>query len=64
MRFPFASLAAAMPRPAREIERADRIVCVRAPERWTDERLAAAGLRLERHLKAGAVHAHLLERAA
>ena len=39
-------------------------IYLEAPERWTDERLAAAGLRLERHLKAGAVHAHLLERAA
>ncbi len=34
-----------------------------APERWGDERLAAHGLALLRHLKAGAVHAHLLGRA-
>ncbi|MGZ9098608.1 MAG: TSCPD domain-containing protein [Brevundimonas sp.] len=36
MPFPFASHAAAMPRPIREIERADRVVALRAPEAWTD----------------------------
>ena len=41
MRFPFASLAAAMHRPVREIERTDRIVCVRAPEAWTDVQIEA-----------------------
>ena len=41
MRFPFASLAAAMHRPLREIERADRIVAVRAPEGWTDVQVEA-----------------------
>ncbi|WP_292064849.1 TSCPD domain-containing protein [Brevundimonas sp. UBA7664] len=41
MRFPFASLAAAMHRPVREIERADRIVVVRAPEGWTDVQIEA-----------------------
>ena len=41
MRFPFASLAAAMHRPVREIERADRIVAVRAPEAWTDVQIEA-----------------------
>ena len=41
MRFPFASLAAAMHRPVREIERADRIVAVRAPEGWTDVQIEA-----------------------
>ena len=41
MRFPFASLAAAMQRPLREIERADRIVAVRAPEGWTDVQVEA-----------------------
>lgn len=35
-----------------------------APEAWTDERLQPHGLQLLRHLKAGAVHAHLLGRAA
>ena len=41
MRFPFASLAAAMHRPVREIERADRIIVVRAPEAWTDVQIEA-----------------------
>ena len=41
MRFPFASLAAAMHRPLREIERADRVVAVRAPEGWTDVQIEA-----------------------
>ena len=41
MRFPFASLAAAMHRPVREIERADRIVTVRAPDGWTDVQVEA-----------------------
>ncbi|MGZ5180447.1 MAG: 16S rRNA (guanine(966)-N(2))-methyltransferase RsmD [Ramlibacter sp.] len=35
-----------------------------APHRWSDAALEAQGLRLLRHLKAGAVHAHLLGRAA
>ena len=38
-------------------------VYLEAPARWPDERLAALGLALYRHLKAGAVHAHLLRRA-
>jgi len=37
-------------------------VFLEAPTRWTDERLLAAGLQVHRHLKAGAVHAHLLKR--
>lgn len=41
MRFPFASLAAEMHRPTREIERADRIVSVRAPAAWTDVQVEA-----------------------
>ncbi len=41
MRFPFASHAAAMHRPVREIERADRVVAVRAPEGWTDVQIEA-----------------------
>ena len=41
MRFPFASLAAATARPAREIERADRLVNVRAPAGWTDVQIEA-----------------------
>ncbi len=34
-----------------------------APERWNADRLAGQGLASLRHLKAGAVHAHLLARA-
>ena len=37
-------------------------VYLEAPVRWSDEQLALAGLALHRHLKAGAVHAHLLKR--
>jgi 16S rRNA (guanine966-N2)-methyltransferase len=35
-----------------------------APETWDNDRLAALGWQLERHVKAGAVHAHLLSRSA
>jgi 16S rRNA (guanine966-N2)-methyltransferase len=38
-------------------------VYLEAPAKWTDAQLASAGLALHRHLKAGAVHAHLLKRA-
>jgi len=41
MRFPFASHAAAMRRPLREIERADRVMHLRAPEGWTDVQIEA-----------------------
>ncbi len=41
MRFPFTSLAAAMHRPIRQIERANRIVSIRAPEGWTDVQIEA-----------------------
>ena len=38
-------------------------VYLEAPQAWTPEQLAeAGGLQLHRHLKAGAVHAHLLHR--
>ena len=37
-------------------------VYLEAPVLWTDEQLAGAGLQVHRHLKAGAVHAHLLKR--
>lgn len=37
-------------------------IYLEAPRPWTDEELAAEGLSLHRHLKAGAVHAHLLQR--
>ena len=35
-------------------------VYLEAPQAWTDEQLAPLGLVVHRHLKAGAVHAHLL----
>ncbi|HEY1229772.1 MAG TPA: RsmD family RNA methyltransferase, partial [Ramlibacter sp.] len=35
-----------------------------APHRWSDAALQAQGLEVERYLRAGAVHAHLLRRAA
>jgi 16S rRNA (guanine(966)-N(2))-methyltransferase RsmD len=41
----------------------DGLVYLEAPAAWRDEQLAAFGLSLRRHLKAGAVHAHLLGRA-
>ena len=37
-------------------------IYLEAPRLWADEELAAHGLVLYRHLKAGAVHAHLLQR--
>ena len=39
-------------------------VYLEAPVEWADEGLAPLGLQRMRHLKAGAVHAHLLQRAA
>ena len=39
---------------------ADGWVYLEAPKLWSDDALAAFGLRTHRHLKAGAVHAHLL----
>lgn len=42
----------------------DGFVYLEAPTLWTDAQLDAAGLTLHRHLKAGAVHAHLLKRPA
>lgn len=37
-------------------------VYLEAPRRWADEPLSACGLTLHKHLKAGAVHAHLLKK--
>ena len=51
-------------RAASEAVSADGRVYLEAPAEWTDEQLAPLGLAVERHLKAGAVHAHLLRRAA
>lgn len=39
-------------------------VYLEAPKAWTSEALQVFGLHAERHLKAGAVHAHLLQRTA
>lgn len=36
------------------------LVYLEAPQTWDDARLAPLGLALHRHMKAGAVHAHLL----
>ena len=43
---------------------ADGYIYLEAPVEWTEETLAPLGLAAYRHLKAGAVHAHLLRRAA
>lgn len=43
---------------------ADGFVYLEAPVLWHDAQLEDAGLQLHRHLKAGAVHAHLLKRPA
>jgi len=40
----------------------DGFIYLEAPSAWTDDLLAPLGLKLYRHLKAGAVHAHLLQR--
>ena len=42
----------------------DGFVYLEAPQKWTDEALAAQSLQLRRYLKAGAVHAHLLVQVA
>ncbi|MBU1351000.1 MAG: 16S rRNA (guanine(966)-N(2))-methyltransferase RsmD [Gammaproteobacteria bacterium] len=39
-------------------------IYLEAPARWTEEQLAPWGLVVHRHLKAGAVHAHLLRLGA
>ncbi len=40
----------------------DGFIYLEAPAAWTDAELNPLGLALHRHLKAGAVHAHLLRR--
>ena len=42
----------------------DGYVYLEAPQAWTDEQLGPLGLAQHRHLKAGAVHAHLLRRGS
>ena len=39
-------------------------IYLEATQAWTDEQLSALGLAQHRHLKAGAVHAHLLRRGS
>ncbi|MBK7050177.1 MAG: 16S rRNA (guanine(966)-N(2))-methyltransferase RsmD [Rhodoferax sp.] len=39
-------------------------VYLESPVLWSDDKLASAALTVHRHLKAGAVHAHLLKRLA
>lgn len=53
------ALAAASPSLA-----ADGLVYLESPTAWDDAALAPLGLALHRHMKAGAVHAHLLRRAS
>jgi 16S rRNA (guanine966-N2)-methyltransferase len=45
---------------AARVVKPEGFVYLEAPKQWTDELLAPAGLVVHRHLKAGAVHAHLL----
>ena len=49
---------------AAQVAKPDGFVYLEAPLAWTEELLAAVGLSLHRHLKAGTVHAHLLRRLA
>jgi len=42
----------------------DGFVYLEAPILWSDVQLESVGLKVHRHLKAGAVHAHLLKRLA
>lgn len=42
---------------------AEGYIYLEAPSAWGEEQLAPLGLTLYRHLKAGAVHAHLLQRS-
>ena len=43
---------------------AQGFIYLEAPQAWDEIRLAAHGLVLRRHMRAGAVHSHLLARAA
>lgn len=58
---PFAGelFAPALQAAARAVAQ-DGFIYLETPVAWTDEQLAPLGLALHRHLKAGAVHAHLL----
>ena len=54
-------LAQALPEAARALA-PQGFVYLESPRRWLDDELAVIGLALYRYLKAGAVHAHLLQR--
>ncbi len=54
-------LAQALPEAARVLA-PQGFVYLEAPRRWLDDELAGLGLALYRYLKAGAVHAHVLQR--
>jgi len=54
-------LALALPEAARALA-PQGFVYLESPRRWLDDELAVVGLALYRYLKAGAVHAHLLQR--
>ncbi len=62
--FENAALYAPALRAAARAVRPEGVVYLEAARRWSDEELATAGLAAYRYLKAGAVHAHLLRRAA
>ena len=47
-------------RAAARAVREEGVIYLEAPRAWSDEDLAPLGLHVFRHLKAGAVHAHLL----
>jgi 16S rRNA (guanine(966)-N(2))-methyltransferase RsmD len=51
-------------RAAARALRPEGVVYLEAARRWADDELSALGLAVYRHLKAGAVHAHLLQHAA
>ncbi len=58
--FENAALYAPALRAAARALHADGAIYLEAPQRWSDDELAALGLEVFRYLKAGAVHAHLL----
>jgi len=49
---------------AKQALKQDGYIYLEAPKEWLEESLAPLGLSIYRHLKAGAVHAHLLQRLA
>lgn len=63
---PFAQESLFMPalRAAAEAIHAMGLIYLEAPGAWDDDALHPLGLAVQRHLKAGVVHAHLLRRSA